>query len=68
MCTKFGYNMTSNKLFMAKVHVFFEWPSYSLKNFEKNRFFKQTINILKQKYVLENRTMSAVPNLSVFAF
>jgi hypothetical protein len=28
MSTKFGYNMTSNKLVMTKVHVFFEWPSY----------------------------------------
>jgi hypothetical protein len=24
--TKFDYNMTSNKLIMTKVHVFFEWP------------------------------------------
>jgi hypothetical protein len=31
MSTKFGYNMTSNKLDMAKVHVFFEWPSYCKK-------------------------------------
>jgi hypothetical protein len=30
MSTKFGYNMTSNKLVMTKVHVFFEWPSYIL--------------------------------------
>jgi hypothetical protein len=43
MSTKFGYNMTSNKLDMAKVHLFFEGPSNKI---SYNVFFQSNFHIL----------------------